>query len=260
MRNELDRVLGWKARWAFSVGCAWAALQMRTVQALTSRERGGESLRLFVFGGITAATALVAYGLTHYPGLRSESGTWVAVTAFLLLMAIYAAGALALSRGSTMDLAKARRYGIAGGLAIGLLWLIVLTPLGPLKAWVALPLAAALLGPAGIAALAGRASHDSKAGARAALWSGLVAGLLTFIVWVTETYLDDGRPYDPGLIRDFHRSESPDLTTYAVSDNLGSGLVLLLIIPTVALALGTLIARLTANPARTTNQAAPEQR
>ena len=32
--------------------------------------------------------------------------------------------------------------------------------------------------------------------------------------------------------------------TYAISDNLGSGLVLLLLIPTVALALGTLGTRL----------------
>jgi hypothetical protein len=55
--------------------------------------------------------------------------------------------------------------------------------------------------------------------------------------------LRDGRPYDHGLIRDFHRSGGRDLATYAVSDNLGSGLVLLLLVPTVALALGSLSAR-----------------
>ena len=67
-----------------------------------------------------------------------------------------------------------------------------------------------------------------------------------FIVWVTVTYTNAGGPYDSGLIRDFHKSGAPDLTTYGVSDNLGSGLVLLLMIPTVALALGSLTARLSA--------------
>jgi len=67
-----------------------------------------------------------------------------------------------------------------------------------------------------------------------------------FIVWVTVTYTHAGGPYDPGLIRDFYKSGAPDLTTYGVSDNLGSGLVLLLMIPTVALALGSLTARLSA--------------
>ncbi len=257
MRNELDQVAGRKARWGFSLGCAWAALRIRSLQTLTSRERGGEGLRFVVFSGITAAIALVTYGLTHYPGLRSGHGTWAAVIAFLSLMAVYAASALALSRGKTTHVTRARRYGVIGGLAIGSLWLIVLTPVGPLKAWVALPLAVALLGPACIAALAGRTSPDAKTGTRAALWSGIVAGLLTFIVWVTTTYLHDGRPYDPGLIRDFHNSHSPNLTTYAVSDNLGSGLVLLLLIPTIALALGSLTARLTTNPPPTTDRAAP---
>ncbi len=85
----------------------------------------------------------------------------------------------------------------------------------------------------------------------AALWSGLVGGLSVFIVWVTLTYTNAGGPYDSGLIRDFQRSGAPDLATYAVNDNLGSGLVLLLMIPTVALALGLLTARLSAATPRT---------
>jgi hypothetical protein len=51
-------------------------------------------------------------------------------------------------------------------------------------------------------------------------------------------------------LRDFHNSGSPDLATYAVSDNLGSGLVLLLIVPIVALALGSLSAGLAAGPTK----------
>jgi len=38
------------------------------------------------------------------------------------------------------------------------------------------------------------------------------------------------------------------IARYAVSDNLGSGLVLLLLVPTVALALGSLSARFVSEP------------
>ena len=61
---------------------------------------------------------------------------------------------------------------------------------------------------------------------------------------VSVTYANEGRPYDAGLVRDFHASGAHDLATYAVSDDLGSGLVLLVLVPTVALALGSLGAQL----------------
>ena len=80
-----------------------------------------------------------------------------------------------------------------------------------------------------------------------------MAGLTVFISWVTVTYADAGRPYDAGLVRDFHASGAHDLATYAISDDLGSGLVMLLVVPTVALALGSLSARLSATTRHTTS-------
>jgi len=65
-----------------------------------------------------------------------------------------------------------------------------------------------------------------------------------FIVWASVTYADAGGPYDAGLVEDFRKSGAHDLTTYAVGDELGSGSVLLLLIPTIALALGALGGRL----------------
>ena len=47
------------------------------------------------------------------------------------------------------------------------------------------------------------------------------------------------------------KSHAHDLATYAINDNLGSGLVLLLMIPTIALALGTLATRLLKTTPRT---------
>jgi hypothetical protein len=244
MRAELDRVRGGRARWRFSLGCARASGLIRARVTLTSRERGGASLRAVVFAGVVAAVALAAYGLARYPGLRVGHDTWVSVAAFPTLLVFYAAITLALSRGATLPAAAARHYGLAGGLAIGAAWFLVLSPPGALKDWVLVPLAVTLLGPACVAALASRSGRDVTAGTRAALWSGIVGGLIAFIVWMTVTYVRDGRPYDAGLLRDFGHSGSPDLATYAVRNDFGSGLVLLVLIPVVALAFGSLGARL----------------
>jgi hypothetical protein len=119
----------------------------------------------------------------------------------------------------------------------------VIFPTAPLKPWVFAPLVIAMLGPAIVAAIARRATRAAKAATAAATWSGLVGGLFVFVIWVTTTYLHGGRPFDPQLIRDFHASGASDLTAYAVTDNLGGALGMLVIIPTVALAAGSLAAR-----------------
>ena len=121
---------------------------------------------------------------------------------------------------------------------IGVAWLVVLSP-GPLKQWVLVPLIVALLGPGCVAALAARAGKHVTAGTRAALWSGIVGGLLVFTVSMTAAYVRDGRPYDAQLLRDFPQSGAPDLATLAVSDALGSALTLLVLIPLAAIAVGS---------------------
>ena len=251
MRNEHCHIQGKGRRWRFSLGCVWAATLIR-LRAMASRPAPGTTgSRAFVLAGIAAALCLAAYGLWHYPELRSDPGTWASVTFFLVVLAGYALIALALSGENSGHASVASRHGLTSGLVIGGAWFVILAPTNLLKSWVALPLMIVLLGPACIAALAARSAGDARTGARAALWSGIVGGLTSFVIWVTATYLRDGRPYDPGLLRDFHQSGAHDLATYAVSDNLGSGLVLLLIVPTAALALGSLTARLAAGPART---------
>ena len=221
MRAELDQVVGRRRRWRFSLGCAWAAAVIRMRATVSSREPGGTGLRVVVFTALLAAAGLVAYGLIHYPGLRSDSHVWPAVAVFLAVLLVYAAVTLALSRGVSSRAISSRRYGLVGGVIIGGAWLAALSPAEAFKSWVALPLVVALFGPACVAALASRRSNDVATGTRAALWSGIVGGLGVFIVWVTTTYADNGRPYDAGVLRDFHNSHAPDLATYAVSDNLG---------------------------------------
>ena len=250
MRAELDQVVGAVKRWQFSVGCTWAAAVIRARTALGSRERGGEVLRLVVFAGITSSLGLVVYGLVQYPGLRTGVVVWASMTAFLAVLFIYGTVTISLSRGDSPEISLPRRYGLAGGLIIGGAWLAALSPPHDLKAWVAVPLVVALFGPACVAALAGRQHRDVRIGTRAALWAGIVGGLGVFVVWVATTYAGAGGPYDAGTMRDFHSSHATDLTTYAISDNLGSALVLLLLIPTFALAVGSLTAQIATRTSR----------
>jgi hypothetical protein len=245
MRSELAHVHGRWPRWQFSLGCTWATLQIRARATFSGPAPGAAGVRALVLAAILASFALGITGLVLYPGLRSGYNAWASLPIFVALLAVYAVAALALSGDRSPHAGIARWYGFAGGAAVGGAWFVIFSP-GPLKSWVVLPLAFALFGPALVAALAGRAARDARAGTRAALWAGIVGGLGVFIVWVTATYLRDGRPYDPGLLRDFHKSGAPDLATYAVTDDLGSGLVLLLLVPTVALALGSLTSRLAA--------------
>ena len=244
MSAELQTVCGRGARWRFALGCARAAGVIRARVTLTSRDRGGGGLRTGIGVGVMAAVALGGYGLVRYPGLRSgdasispPSGSWRSCSPTPRRRSRSRAG-----RG--LPEIAARRHGLVGGVAIGAAWLVVLSPTETLKQWVLVPLMIALLGPGCVAALAARDGKHVTAGTRAALWSGIVGGLLVFTVWMTATYARDGRPYDAQLLRDFPRSGAPDLATLAVSDALASALTLLILIPLTAVAFGSLGARL----------------
>ena len=238
MSAELAGVRGGRARWSFSVGCARTAVGMQMRATALARDRGGTSLRASVLAAIAASVVLAFYGPVRYPGLRTGD-SWLALTAFLAIMVAYGLGALSLSRGRGSAPAIARRCGVAGGLAVGGGWLLLFLHVS--KAFFFVPLAVALVAPIVVAAVAGHSSHDTRVGRAAALWSGLVGGLLVFIVYVTVTYAGDGRPYDAQMVRDFHASGARDLVTYAVADDLGGALSMLVIIPVVALALGSLM-------------------
>ena len=243
MCAELEMVRGAGRRWRFSLGCTRAAGVIRARVALSSRERGGAGLRAVIGAGLLATVALTSYGLVRYPGLRSDADAPIVAVSLLALLAAYGAVTLALSRGAAVWEITARRHGLIGGALIGAAWLVVLSPTGVLKEWVLVPLIVALLGPGCLAARAAQAGGVVTAGTRAALWSGIVGGLLVFTVSMTATYARDGRPYDPQLLRDLPHSGAPDLATLAVSDALTSALTLLILIPLAALASGALGAR-----------------
>ncbi len=85
-----------------------------------------------------------------------------------------------------------------------------------------------------------RRGHIRTAGRCAALVSAVVAALTVFLVPATEIMVTGGRPYDAGQLRDFATSGYPDMATYAVNDNLGTAMVLLLLVSAVTVLLGSL--------------------
>jgi hypothetical protein len=250
MLGELDEAPGSRARWRFSLGCAKAATAWRVRERLGGSHRDGAAVRAVILAAVAASLALGAYGPVRY---RLPGATWPAVLTLVAVLLAYVLCALGLSRGMAPRAVVARRHGLIGGLAVGAAWLVVLFPTAPLKEWVAAPLLVAMLAPASVAALTARATRDARAATAAALWCGLAGGLVVFVISATAAYLQAGGPFDPQLIRDFQASGAPDLTAYAVSDNLGEALAMLMIVPTVALAAGSLAARLgprVAQPAR----------
>jgi hypothetical protein len=54
-----------------------------------------------------------------------------------------------------------------------------------------------------------------------------------------DTLITGGRPYDAGQLQDFATSGYRDMETYAVSDDLGTAMMLLLLISAVTALLGS---------------------
>ena len=236
MCAELAGVRGGRARWSFSLGCARTAVGMRMRAAVLAHDRGGAGLRASALAAIAASVVLAVSGPVRYPGLRTGD-SWFAFLAFLAIMLAYAVAALSLSRGRApaprpRGAAASRRPCGRRRLAAHLL------PVS--KAFSSCPWLSRSWRRSLSRHSRAHSSHDAGVGRAAALWSGLVGGLLVFIAYVTVTYARRRSSVRRQTLRDFHASGARDLVTYAVADDLGGALSMLVIIPVVALALGSL--------------------
>src|SRR4051794_41639667 len=68
MLGEFDHVQGRRARWRFSLGCAWAGGRLR----VRAPEPGGAWLRAVVFGCVSLSVSLVGYRLRQEPRPHSQ--------------------------------------------------------------------------------------------------------------------------------------------------------------------------------------------
>jgi hypothetical protein len=222
----------------FAVGCCWA------VAVAPAADAHGSRLLRWVLAACCVCAALVGAAFVRFPGLVGGPGTWFAVVLFACVLVGYVGVAFVvagrLRRGARSDL----RLGGVGGLVAAGGYLLVglasgfdLPPVVGRFAMVALvPLAPLLLG----AALGATRRIGTPPAATALPVAALVGGLTVFLLWVGDAVLTSGRPYDNGLLRDFRTSGAHDLATYALDDDLGSAMVLLVLVPLVTVLLGWL--------------------
>jgi hypothetical protein len=229
MVGELEQVGGRVARWRFVLTCVTATL-------LFPARRGdpGRIIVALVAAAAMSCAGLVAYALLRYPAIRAAAGTWPSVAAFIVVLAVYAfLTVLVVRRGAGAPVPSATRSGLAGGLFLAAAWTLVALAVAFQASWFAfswlligVPLASAAVGAAGT--WRGRAA---AAGRQAALLSAVIAGLMLFLALAAVTFITARGPYDAGQLQDFPTSGYPDLASYAVSDNLGTGMALLLVVP-----------------------------
>jgi hypothetical protein len=230
MFGELDQLDSRRQRWRFAAGCASAAVFLPSRRA----DSTGLAARLIAATALTCA-GLVTYGLVHYPQILTRTRTWPVLAVFVSVLAGYTVISAILVRRGPIT-----RSGLACGLGLAAVWIIAGIPVvsqAPQPAYslllLAIPVASLAVG-----ATAARRNRTAAVRQQVVLLSALVAGLVLFVVYASDTLLTAGGPYDAGLVRDFPGSGLPDLATYAVSDNLGSAMMLLLLVPAVTAAIG----------------------
>jgi len=231
MFGELSQMDNRRQRWRFAVGCASAAVFLPSRRA----DSAGLAARL-VTATALACAGLVAYGLVRYPEIVTRARTWPVLAVFLSVLAGYTAISAILVRRAPVT-----RSGLTSGLGLAAVWIVAGIPVvtqAPQPAYslllLAIPIASLAAGVA-----AARRSSTAAVRQQVVLFSALVAGLVVFIAYASDTLLTADGPYDAGQIRDFPGSGLPDLATYAVSDNLGSAMMLLLLVPIVTAAIGS---------------------
>ena len=221
MLAELGQASDSRSRRQFALGCVRALVMSLPAVAVAS------------FASGLLSVVLVLAALIRYPGIVTGEGTWVAVGLFVCIIVGYvvvAAGLAVRLVGSRLTVgAVLAAAGTAGGwMAFGF------------SASVAFPagLPMALLGFGPVVALvlgwwATRRASLPGAGVQCVGLAALLAGFTLFLLWAGEAVIFAGRPYDAGMLTDFRTSAAPDLATYAVNDSLGTGMMLLLLVPLV---------------------------
>lgn len=226
MLAEAEQVTDPGARRRFALGC------LRALAVSVPRMAGG-----FLVAGLLSVAVVVA-ALVRYPGLVTGAGTWLACGFFVVVVVGYVVAAAGLT---TRLAAERLTWGaLVAGVGIAGSWTVVgLSASAGAPAWV--PMALLVLAPCVALVFGWRATRRSSSpstGVRCVTLASLAAGFGLFLLWAGTTVLFAGRPYDAGTVRDFRASGAPDLATYAVNDDLGSGMTLLLLVPLVSLAAG----------------------
>lgn len=215
MRAESAAIADPRERRQFVRGCSKAIVFGRL-----PRDRMTTATQSVVAVAITIAIGLAVFGLLRYPGLRS--GWWAAdVAVFLVALGVHGAlgGRLAL-----LGSPRARRIGLLAALPAAGMAAAAAESSGAVSYTLAL---AVLALPAVAGSTAARLERRVGSGVVAAGTACVLASLLTFIAFVSVTYIENGGAPTPTLLAQFHHSGVRDYATWAVGDNLGGAVFML---------------------------------
>jgi hypothetical protein len=226
MLSELAVIDERRERRRFALGCA------RSLALTLPPPGSGRAVTVGVSAAGVASLGVVAAALLRYPGVVSGPGTWLAVGAFTAVVVAYVVVAARL--GAAPLERRLLSTAVVAGAVIAGSWLAVGAGAAPALLLVC-PLVGVTLGWSATAR-----SGSTRAGLRCVGVTGILAGFTVFLLWAGGAVVAAGRPYDPGLLRDFGTSGAPDLATYAVNESLGTGMMLLLLVPLVSAATGFL--------------------
>ena len=242
MTAELANLSGRSQRWRFAFGCTRASL------LAPGHERSGRPLVVAVTAAAAVAAGLVVVALVRYPGLIVGPRTWLELAVFACVLMAYPVATAVLVRRLDEPSQRPALIGMPGAIAVAALWValgVTAAARAPQYFGVGLSVSIVVL-PLSVGALGAWRGRGAPAGRRSAALCALCAGLLVFLAWVAEAVFADGRPYDTGLLRDFRTSGARDLATYALSDNLGAAMGLLVLVPLLAFGFGAIGAGVTA--------------
>jgi len=183
--------------------------------------------------GIILCLLVVGYSLLRYPTILIPLRTGVLfASVFFLVVLIYGLITWRLSFNTTPEAAWLARASLVWGILIAILWLVeILT--GNLGRTESAALKLAYFGATGVALvlslIAGMwgSMHtgQTRTGALLGLYSGMVSGLLTFLILMAVTYLFlNSFLQDPQNISQFQQSGTADLTAFVIGDSLAGGL------------------------------------
>ncbi|HSV65041.1 MAG TPA: hypothetical protein VLJ59_03910 [Mycobacteriales bacterium] len=237
MVGELAGLTTRSARWRFVLGCARVA-----VFAPPGRDAHGRTIVAGVAAAVAASVGLVGYGLVRYPGVVTGAATWVELAVFLAVLGGYLTTASRVVHRLSLPSLRPVRVALLAGVLVATLWVVVgvFASFGTQQYVNMLLLLTVPVGSLAVGAAGTWRGRAARTGRQAVFLWAVGAGLVVFLGWVGMTLLTAGGPYDAGLVRDFHTSGAPDLATYAVSDNMGAGMALLLLIPIKAVLFGLL--------------------
>jgi hypothetical protein len=236
MQSELACVDGRTARWRFALGGVQAAVSARLFGRLT----GQPGLSIVVVGALVCAGLVVA-ALASYPALLGEPKLPLLLGVLTVVLLGYALIASAWARNTTPAGRGTRATGLIAGAVLGVVWLVFTAAWWNLHGW---PLVAAVVLPVVAGGYFARSAGGALAAVKALTRPALVAGLVVFVGSAIDAFVTAGGPYDTGQLDEFHHSGFTSLPAYWMGEDLATAAMLLIVVPCLTLAVGSIGAAL----------------